>query len=372
MRRLFIIFYSLLFSAALLTSCLDDNGAYNAGFVFYKPAQAVNTVYANNTVDSIVFFSYGRWGVTAVGGQAGWCKLDRTDGNAETIYSIPVRFTQNATGESRSATYRFVDAEHPDEAYTSILYWQYATRGDGTLGSAAEVKTITGSDGSRFEFTYDEQHRPTTLYVTKDGTTLCDMSLRFNDYDSTLTVTNGTKTLSAKYGNDYQPQQLVGENDTVGYYTQYYNDYIQAPASYAFNIEHHSYGQPTKRYALKLGGQSLLPDSLHNADSLRIADGVSAVLKYKLAYSAADNRRQSVDVNQLIFGTEQCDPYQLLSLFRYARNTSVVSEATDDSESGYVVEAAQNADGSVSRLVVKHKSNGVILPDIPLEYTFEY
>lgn len=355
----------------LLTSCLGSDDTYNAGFVFRKPSQAINAVYANNVVDSVVIFGYGSWMVRLVDGQQGWCTFDRTEGNAETVYSIPLRFQQNTTGSLRSATFRFYDANHPDEAYVSLFYWQYATRGDGSLGSAADVKAITGSDGSRFEFAYDDQHRPISLNITKDGLSLHSLSLRFNDHDSILTVTNGSRTLSSTYGNDYQPMLLVGTNDTVGYYSQYYDGYYQAPASYAFNIEHRSYGQPVKRYAMKLGGQSLQPDSLYNADSLRIADGEN-IVKLKLNYSQADNRRQSVDVNQLIFGTEKCDPYQLLALFRYARNTSIISEATDDQGSGYVVETTLNVDGSVSRLVVKHKSDGVILPDIPLEYIFEY
>lgn len=371
MKRLSLFIFSLSFSVALLTSCLDSGDPYNAGFVFRKPAQAVNTVYANNLVDSVILYSYGSWYVSLSGGQSGWCTLDRTEGKAETYYSIPVRFQQNTTNDSRSAKFTFYDANHPDDAHAAVLYWQYNTRGDGTLGSAADVKAITGSDGSHFEFTYDEQHRPTSLHVTKDGIGLFSLSLRFNDADSTLTVSSGQGTLRGTYGNDYQPQKLVGENDTVGYYAQYYDGYIQAPANYAFNIEHHSYGKPTKRYALKLGGQSLLPDSLHNADSLRIADGTSGVLKYKLTYSSSDNRCQSVDVNQLVFGTEQCDPYQLLSLFRYARNSNIVSEVTNDGN-GYKVEAVLNSNRSVHQLIVKSMRDNIVLPDIPLTYTFEY
>jgi len=363
----------LLFASAavimLAASCLNDD-PYNAYFVFRKPAQAVNTVYANNVIDSVVLFSYGNWYVVPGEGQKDWCTLDQSQGNAEVIYSIPVRFQQNTTGDSRSMRYTFYDLNHPDEAHSTILYWQYATRGDGTLGSAADVKTITGSDGSRFEFVYDSQHRPTSLSVSKNDMILYVLSLRFNDADSTLTVNNGISTLSSKYGNDYQPNLLVGESDTIGYYSQYYNGYLQASANYAFNIEHHSYGKPTKRYAMKLGGQSLLPDSLHNADSLRIATD-HMIESLKLTYSTADNRRQSVDVNQLIFGTEECDPYQLLSLFRFARNTSIISKAMNDGN-GYIVEPELNNDGSVHTITVKKSSGGTVLPDIPLTYTFEY
>ena len=311
------------------------------------------------------FFSYGNWQASLVDGQMGWCTLDQNQGKAETIYSFPVRFAQNTTGSSRKAQFRFFDANHPNDAYVSILYWQYATRGDGSMGSAADVRAITGSDGSRFEFTYDEQHRPTSLNITKDGTGLHNISLRFNDADSILTVTNGMRTMRGTYGNDYQPNLLVGENDTIGYYSQYYDGYIQASANYAFNIEHHSYGQPTKRYAMKLGGQSLLPDSLHNADSLRIGTD-HVVESLKLHYSNIDNRCQCVDVSQLIFGTEDCDPYQLLALFRYARNTSIVSEATGKNDDERItVSPTLNANGSVSTLTVTRRGEQIV-------YTFEY
>lgn len=365
MKRLSSIICSLAVSVALLTSCLETDDPYNAGFVFRKPSQAVNVVYANNVVDSVILFGYGSWRVSLVDGQSGWCAFDRTEGNAETIYSIPLRFQQNTTDNSRSATFRFYDATHPDDAYVSILYWQYATRGDGSLGSAADVKAITGTDGSRFEFAYDNQHRPTSLNISKDGTSLHSLSLNFNDDDSTLTVTNGSSTLRGAYGNDYQPKLLVGATDTVGYYSQIYDGYYQASANYAFNIEHHSYGQSTKRYAMKLGGQSLLPDSLHNADSLRI--GTDHVIeKLKLVYSQTDNRRQSVDVNQLIFGTEECDPYQLLALFRYARNTSIISEATGKNDDERItVSATLNGNRSVNTLTVTRRGQSVV-------YTFEY
>jgi len=365
MKHLSFIICFLFISLTLLTSCLDSGDPYNAGFVFRKPAQAVNAVYANNVVDSIVLYSYGDWKVGLTDVQSGWCTLERTEGKGETSYSFPVHFQQNSTDYSRSAKFMFVDVNHSDDAHAGVLYWQYATRGDGSLGSAADVKTITGSDGSRFEFTYDQQHRPTSLHVTKDGTGLMNLSLNFNDGDSTLTVSNGQHTLSGRYGNDYQPKMLVGQNDTVGYYAQYFNGYIQAAANYAFNIEHHSYGQPAKRYAVKLGGQSLQPDSLHNADSLRIATD-HVLENMKLTYSQTDNRRQSVDVNQLIFGTEQCDPYQLLSLFRYARNTSIISGATGKEDDDRItVSTTLNADRSVNTLTVTRRGQQVV-------YTFEY
>lgn len=355
---------ALLTTAALTVSCSSED-PYSAGFIFSRPASPVNTVYANNVIDSIIVYSYGSWTLTNTGGQSGWCTPDRTQGPGATVFSIPLRFTQNTTGEPRSAQFTFYDKNHSDDAHSTLLYWQYATRGDGAMGNAPEVKTITGSDGSRFTFTYDELHRPTALHVTLNETTLHNIQLHYSDYDSTLTVTNNARTMKAHYGSDYQPLLLTGATDTIGYYSQYYNNYTQMPANHAFNIEHHSYQQPTKRYAFLMNGQSLLPDSLHNADSLRIAtDKLTENLK--LTYSQTDNRRQTVDVNSLIFGTRECDPYQLLSLFRYARNTSVISEATgNEADDRISVTTTLNADKSISTVTVSRHGQQTV-------YTLEY
>ena len=189
-------------------------------------------------------------------------------------------------------------------------------------------------------------------------------------------VADGSKRLvSASYDRDCQPLVLTGSTDTITYETQYYSNGYPMAANYAFNLVHKTMTGQNTYYALLLGGQSLMPDSLHCADSLRIAtvgtDNVAEVNKWKLTYSQDDNRRQSVDVNQLIFGTEQCDPYQLLSLFRYTRNTSIVREMSNGDD-GYEVEVELNANHSVSKMRIMRKSNGVSLPDTPLEYTFEY
>ena len=196
------------------------------------------------------------------------------------------------------------------------------------------------------------------------------MTLVYDDYDSLLTVTDKNAKLTCSYSKDYQPGRLIGLTDTVGYYSQFYKNGMAVSANYAFNIEHRHAGGERVVYAILLNGQSLSPDSMHCADSLRIARTTGSgydIEKYKLTYSTTDNRRQSVDVNQLVFGTEACDPYQLLALFRYARNTSIVSRMS--SEAGeIVVEVELNADRSVSKMTVKRSSES----DVPLTYTFEY
>ena len=356
--------------ATLMTSCLSNEDPYNAGFLFRKPTYVLNAFFANNQVDTISFMSYGRWSVSRDETYSGsWCSFEFTQGKGNVLYTFPIHFEQNTTGQPRGAVLHFADTDHPGDARAMLQYWQYATRGDGTLGNAPDVKTIKGSDGSLFEFTYDAQHRPLTLRVTKEDALLHSLTLRFNDADSTLTVQDKSATLTSRYANDYQPERLIGTSDTVGYYSQYYSNGMPVSAQNAFNLEHRSRFTANSYYAFKLGGQSLNPDSLHMADSLRIAtvQGDDVKLK-KLAfhYSKADNRCQSVDVNQLVFGAEQCDPYQLLSLFRYCRSTSILSEVTtDNAAERIVVDAQLNVDHSVSRLTVTRQ-------DGEITYTFEY
>ena len=65
-----------------------------------------------------------------------------------------------------------------------------------------------------------------------------------------------------------------------------------------------------------------------------------------------DNRYQTVDVNQLLLGMDECEPLQLLSMFRLCRSTSIVKRAT--TTNGTIdVTTELNADRSVRRMVVK-------------------
>lgn len=373
----------------LTTSCLNNEDPYNAGFSFYRPIRQVTPLYANTVADSLVFFSYGNWSVTrdATYGSP-WIQLSTTSGKGGMWSAQAINISQNTTGEGRSAKFDFTDTDHPDDAHASIYYWQYATRGDGSLGSAADVKTISGSDGSLFQLSYDTQHRPTSLRITYaadgEGTVPAPrtLTLKYNDRDSILTIDDNGKTLRSVYGIDYQPLRLIGSGDTIGYASQYYENGMPISANYVFNLEHRTVGGQNTYYAFLLGGQSLQPDSLHCADSLRIAvtpiagspTSAPAIEKYKLDYSSTDNRCQSVDVNQLILGAAKCDPYMLLSLFRYTRNTSIISKVESDGDKTCDVTVKLNADKSVAELTVSQTQQqpGAQPTVSDVTYTFEY
>ena len=119
--------------------------------------------------------------------------------------------------------------------------------------------------------------------------------------------------------------------------------------------------------------KSVEPDSLHTADSLtyynlrKIAPQNVTIERYGLEYGLMDNRYQTVDVNQLILGMDDCEPLQLLAMFRYCRSTSIVTRATR--VGGGVIDVATelNADRSVRRMVVKDSTKNT-----EVTYDFEY
>jgi len=360
-----LLFFAV--GSALAVSCLDDKDNYYAGFPVSTAKHPY--IYANNVLDTLYVVGYGDWSLSANDYNGNWCHLSLTGGQANVLYTTPVTFDQNTTGQARSASYTVTDNAHPD-IQASFGFIQYATRGDGSLGNAAEVKTITGSDGSLIELDYDEQHRPLRLTMKKNDERLHDFTFTYSDYDSLLSVrTSNAGTLTGKYNQGYQPAgMLLSGSDTV-MYRQQTNSFEQIYSSVlTFNIEFRRARGEYMAQALRAPRSSLAPDSIHNSDSLRYqhryVDGTKYTQLLKLNYSKMDNRCQSVDVNQLLLGVEECNPYQLLSLFRYGRNSNIISSATSGNDT-ILMEAQLNSDKSVSQLTVSRGEHQIV-------YTFKY
>lgn len=361
----------------MLTACIDGE-TENAGF----SRVATTMPYANNTDGAIMFATYGNWHITQNSGND-WCHLQTMEGQANMIYQIPFTIGQNTTGAAREANFTLQDNGNGDVKVNFIVP-QHATRGDGTLGNAATVKRIEGSDGSLITADYDSQYRPTALTMEKNGTLVRSLEISYSDNaDSTITVfakratlPNGT-TLTAKYGTGYQPTTLTSDTDTVGYYDQ---GYIGGSAT-VFNVEEHFQGGEYTVQALKLTNKpdkelSFAADGTHNADSLRYrhkyADGNIVEAMLELHYSKRDNRRQSLDINQLLLGIEECNPYTLVSLYKFARNSSVISEAKSK-ELLLTVETTENADGSINTMTVTRTPlEGDDRTPSSVTYTFGY
>lgn len=351
-----------LVTAGTLTSCLNNEDPYQAGFIFSRPQFGTTGIFANTTGDSLIMQCYGPWEITAKLPGQSWVTIDQMKGKGSAIYSLGVSFEQNTTGAPRVAQFTIRDTDHPDEAYASWSYLQYATRGDGSLGSAPLVRTISSSDGYKATIDYDQKSRPVKYILTNPlGGVAEQTTMTYSETTSTLIVTRGSTSMSGAMDEGSQADRLVGVSDTVGYYSQYYPNGMSMPYNNAFNLISSS-PHGLQAFSYLLGGQSLSPDSLHTADSLRYVrqwneDRVRYVEKLKLEYSSADNRHQSIDPNQLLLGFAECSSLQLLSMFRYTRSTSIVSRAI--SELGSIDVATElNTDGSVKRMTVSDRRKG--------------
>ena len=358
--------FGIMAAATMLTSCLNDDDTYRAGFGIESPASNISYYYANNVSDSLIFFGYGDWELSDLSDyDNSWITVPIRSGKGSVLYSQLINFEQNTTDKGRTAAIQIRDTNHPGEAHVSLAFIQYATRGDGSLGSAADVKSITGSDGSNITLEYDVLHRPTVVKIQKSEQTLNNLQISYGKKQMTVKDTKKGITYSVDCDNDYQPQMLINSGDTVGYFSRYYSSMAAAPANYIFNFEHRGIlSSSCVTYRFTYGKYSLNPDSLHNCDSLFYYDNQKLTRKLALTYGAQDNRHQSVDVNQLLLGVEACDPYLLASLFRYARNTSVIAEAKNDKEK-IQVSATLNSDKSIHQLMVKRD-------DEKITYTLNY
>lgn len=348
--------------AVQLVACLGNDDPYRAGFSFTKPTAVRTEVYANTSTDSLVMTCLGAWHITADTPDAAWCTIDEMKGAGNAIYYLGVHFSENTTGRARLAQFTITDNEHPNEAHGSWQYLQHATRGDGSWGSAALVKSITSSDNWQVDIEYDTKSRPVKLSVKGPDNYNEQFSMVYNEREESLTVSTSGNTLTGKMDKGYQTERLLGVGDTIGYQSQYYSYGMEMPASQAFNYVS-ARQKRTQAYAYLLNGKSLAPDSLHTADSLiyycrwKVVDKPLVVERYKLEYSQTDNRYQTVDANQLLLGMDGCEPLQLVSMFRYCRSTSIVKRAT---ATGGTIDVATelNADRSVRRMVVNDSRRG--------------
>lgn len=342
--------------APLLSSCFDNEGNSYAGF---SQVQTSATAYANNTVGRLAFMSYGDWTLTLTSG-SDWLTPKTTKGQGMAIYSIAVDIKMNTTGSARTARLYLEDTS--GDANMSFGMGQYATRGDGSMGSAPLVSTITGDDGSLVDISYDNLCRPTAVSIKKGETLYRNLTLQWAD--STLTVGG----MSASLNSGYQPSALTSQTDTVGLFSQ---SYLPTGENQAFNfIESKNNGSEYAAQGILMIGQSLTdPDGDRQIDSLRYihhyANGTTVREFMKLSYAATDNRYQSVDANQLLLGAEECNPYLLLGLFRSARSTKMISSAAT-SDGTFKVETTLNSDKSINTMTVTDKQGN------KTTYTFAY
>lgn len=350
-------------SLLLMASCLGkaDGTSFNG---FSQVDKEV--VYANQEKSYVAFVAYGdAWQIVSASGD-NWCTFDKTSGLGGYMYAIWTTCEPNTTGKQRVASYK-LQSTSDQGVFVNFNIYQYACRHDGSYGSARLVKSITGDDGSSIELLYDRLCRPSAVSISKDGQLLRKLDFAYSDVDSTLTVISNTSTypLQASYIGGFQlNNRLASTTDTLAFQIQY-----DSYAYSAFTVMEKRANGEYNAQAMRFINQKFGPDDDHCADSLRYQrkypDGTVTTKKLQLEYSEVDNRYQSVDVNQLLFGVEECNPYHLVATYRYTRNSKVYKSAKS-LQGEYLMEADRNSDNSVRTLTVTDPTGKKIT------YTFEY
>lgn len=367
--------------------------------------------YANEYSDSLKFLSYSPWKIEQTEGDEGFVTINgQTSGKGNMIVSYGVTLSENTTGKSRFATYQIVDSEDASRAKASLRYVQFATRQDGALGNAAEVKNISGSDGSNIDITYDNRHRPLSISMSA-GDMKREITFAYDDYENTVTATQSKYEFSYAdtlftYNNVklngsymdrflpnvnnyiYQPRMLMTLNSSETALVNTFNDtrnYIKQTMAYqAFSNNGIEYSFANgfmvknsigNKFAQAIGvyynGKSNLDvDSIYKADSIGVervySDNKHKSEMYKLSFSNISNRMTTVDANQLMEGVANCDPYLLLSFYKLARQSYVFAKAEGRKGARYTFDTKANADGSIKTLAVTDINGN------KTTYTFSY
>ena len=367
--------------------------------------------YANEYSDSLKFLSYSPWKIEQTEGDEGFVTINgQTSGKGNMIVSYGVTLSENTTGKSRFATYQIVDSEDASRAKAAFRYIQFATRQDGALGNAAEVKNISGSDGSNIDITYDLRHRPLTISMSA-GDMKREITFAYDDNDNTVTATQSKYEFSYAdtlftYNNVklngsymdrflpnvnnyiYQPRMLMtldsNEASLVNTFNDTRSNTKQAMAYQAFSNNGYEYSFANgfmvknsigNKFAQAIGvyynGKSKLDvDSIYKADSIGVeriySDHKHKSEMYKLSFSNISNRMTTVDANQLMEGVANCDPYLLLSFYKLARQSYVFSKAEGKKGARYTFDTKANADGSIKTLAVTDINGN------KTTYTFSY
>lgn len=367
--------------------------------------------YANEYSDSLKFLSYSPWKIEQTEGDEGFVTINgQTSGKGNMIVSYGVTLSENTTGKSRFATYQIVDSEDASRAKASLRYVQFATRQDGALGNAAEVKNISGSDGSNIDITYDNRHRPLSISMSA-GDMKREITFAYDDYENTVTATQSKYEFSYAdtlftYNNVklngsyedcflpnvnsyiYQPRLLMTLNSSETALVNTFNDtrnYIKQTMAYqAFSNNGIEYSFANgfmvknsigNKFAQAIGvyynsKSKLDVDSIYKADSIGVervySDNKHKSEMYKLSFSNISNRMTTVDANQLMEGVANCDPYLLLSFYKLARQSYVFAKAEGKKGARYTFDTKANADGSIKTLTVTDANGN------KTTYTFRY
>lgn len=336
----------LILAATLgLTSCLESDNS----MARFDNITLFNG-YANTTGGHIAFAAYGDWTMTKKYG-GDWATIAPMTGKGNTYYTIPVALQPNETGQLRTIGLHLQD-NNEGKVYVDFEISQFATRGDGALGGCAFVKTIDGTDGSHFGFLYDNRGNVAQVRIEKGGQLLRQLDLTFSG-DSLLTLRDGSSQMSGAFDLGFQPRTgIKSETDTVGYYQQ---EWPMATGQNMVSLQRRQRTGEQSGISYLFNNQPGDVDGERKADSIkwfnRKADMSFELIKMKPAYTTVSNRRQNIDANQLLLGTERCNPYALIGLFRLTRLSYIISTASTGDKQRKL-DTTTNADGSINTMTL--------------------
>ena len=342
-----------------MTSCLND------GDTSYAYISGVSTdCYANSNNAFVLYQSSSAWELKK-GSDASWFLFAKNSG-AGPVADITFLNTElNTTNKYRTATINLTNTEGKS---SSAQVYQWGTRGDGSLGSARDVRKITGSDGSEISLYYDHLHRVASLSVKDANNIKNDYSFTYlmaSDSARIMSVhINGEKTAKAQVNFGWQPTGDLATDDKSEVVTW------SAVGSSQVTVKRNESGANRNVQTVSLSGFEN-PDSELSHTKLIYSytkAGKYPEMRLEINHDAKkSNRKQSVDVNQLIFGVDNINPYLLVGFSRYARCSYIYETAEDTTNKiKFTVTTTLNSDESVNTLSVGREDGSSVT------YTFEY
>lgn len=341
-----------------MTSCLSD------GDTSYAYISGVSSdCYANSNNAFLLIQSSSAWELKK-GNDASWVSLDRTTGAGPVADVVYVGTEQNTTDKYRTAT---LSLQNADNRSSSGELYQWGTRGDGSLGTAKDVRKIEGSDGSEINLRYDIYHRIQSL-VMKDGKGVTNNYIfsypPVSDTARVMSVVINGVMAKANVNFGWQPQGDLVSDDKSEMVVW------SSTGSSQVTVKRNETNEGRNVQTVSLTGYQN-PDSELSHVRLYYSywdNGRYAEKTFTVSHEAKkSNRKQGVDVNQLVFGVEKMNPYIFLGFYRYTR-CSYIYEKLEDTVNNvkYTISNTLNADGSVETLTVALEGGNAIT------YTFTY
>lgn len=342
-----------------MTSCLGD------GDSSYAYISAVSTDCYANSNNAFVFFQSSSTWEFQKGSDASWFTFDKTSGAGPVAGIAFMNTDLNTTDKYRTATINLVNTEGKS---SSAQIYQWGTRGDGSIGTAKDVRRIIGSDGSEITLYYDNLHRVVSLTTKTASNVKNDYIFSYPMASDSARIMriglNGEKSAKAQVNFGWQPTGELSSEDKTEIVTW------SSVGSSQVTVKRNESGDNRNVQTVSTSGY-VNPDSELSHSQLVYSykeDGNYPELTLKINHdSKKSNRMQGVDVNQLIFGVDNINPYLLVGFYRYARCSYIYETAEDTTKNvKFTIVTTLNADKSVDTLTVSREDGSTVT------YTFEY